>query len=73
MHTPRLLPSVRAALAENSSRWQEIADATGVSLSAIRKIRYGEVSDPSVNAVEKVAVYLFGATVINCPRLNTAA
>jgi transcriptional regulator with XRE-family HTH domain len=58
-HEPILLPTVREILAsEGRSRWQEIADKTGIPLSTIKKIRYGEVSDPSVNTVERLYFYL---------------
>jgi len=37
--------------------FQTVADATGVSLGTIRKIHYGEVTDPRVSSVQALYDY----------------
>lgn len=72
-HTPRLLPAVRAALADiPRSKLQSVTDATGVPLGTVKRIRYEDGCNPRVNAVERLAVYLLGANIINI-RLTESA
>jgi len=60
-HAPTMLPAVREELAADRKRWPEIAEATGIPFSTIKKIRYGEVSNPGVNTVETLYRFLIGS------------
>lgn len=55
---PHMLPTVRDVLAQDRKSWPQIAKETGIPLSTIKKIRYGESKNPGVNTVEKLYVHL---------------
>lgn len=44
-------------LRARAGRWAAIAEATGLSLSALKKIAYGYVEDPSVSTMQKLIDY----------------
>lgn len=41
-------------------RWRLIAEATGISKRTIEKIASGEIEDPGVSHIEKLATYFRG-------------
>lgn len=48
---------VMAQLAQAKGTWPLIAEATGVSNRTIQKIASGEIADPGVSHIEKLAGY----------------
>lgn len=48
---------VMAQLAASKGTWPVIAEATGVSNRTIQKIASGEIADPGVSHIEKLAGY----------------
>jgi len=48
---------VVAELAASKGTWPLIAEATGVSNRTIQKIASGEIADPGVSHIEKLAGY----------------
>lgn len=47
-------------LAQAKGTWPLIAEATGVSNRTIQKIASGEIADPGVSHIEKLAGYFRG-------------
>lgn len=44
-------------LAASKGRWQEVADASGVSRRTLEKIARREIADPGVSHIQKLADY----------------
>lgn len=52
-----MLDYVLAQLQVHKGRWTAVAEETGVSKRTIEKIASGEITDPRVSKVEKLAAY----------------
>lgn len=48
---------VLAELAGSKGKWPLVADGSGVSVRTIQKIASGEIEDPGVSHIEKLAAY----------------
>lgn len=48
---------VISRLQDAKGTWPEIAEATGVSIRTIQKIASGEIADPGVSHIEKLAAH----------------
>lgn len=58
MEQPSLLTKVRLKLREVGPKaWPEIAEATGVKESALRKMAYGDRKNPRLSNLEPVLQY----------------
>lgn len=57
MESPTLHQFVLTRLQESKGTWPEVATRTGLSVRTIRKIATGEIEDPGVSHIEKLANY----------------
>lgn len=59
MDTPvePMLDYVKRCLEETKGRWPDVASGADVSISTLRKIAQGQIVDPSVGKVQKLADY----------------
>ena len=48
---------VKRCLEETKGRWPDVATGADVSISTLRKIAQGQILDPSVSKVQKLADY----------------
>lgn len=55
---------VISRLQDSKGTWPAIAEATGVSNRTIQKIASGEIADPGVSHIEKLAAYFHDQAVV---------
>jgi transcriptional regulator with XRE-family HTH domain len=63
MESESILDFVRQSLNACRGTWPEVADVTGVSVHAIRKIAQGQHDSPRLDKLEKLARYFRRAEV----------
>lgn len=55
--TPSIYAYVMTKLQDYKYRWPAVAEGSGVSRRTIEKIARGEIADPGVSHIEKLARY----------------
>jgi hypothetical protein len=55
--TDSIYAFVLAELQSSKGRWPVVAEGSGVSRRTIEKIASGEIADPGVSHIEKLAAY----------------
>lgn len=63
MEGDSILDFVRQSLRACRGTWPEVADVTGISVHAIRKIAQGQHDNPRLEKLEKLARYFRRAEV----------
>jgi transcriptional regulator with XRE-family HTH domain len=59
--TDSLYTYVRSELESAKGNWPDVAEATGISKRTIEKIASGEISDPGIHKMERLARYFRGS------------
>jgi transcriptional regulator with XRE-family HTH domain len=55
--TESIYAYVLEQLQASKGRWAEVAEGSGVSRRTVEKIARGEIADPGVSHIEKLAAY----------------